>query len=285
MPPLNVDLAKDNEETLEDAYQHRYAEAELRHKDWIFRHFVDYVSNNKRLGVNIRSNILLKFLTPNPSPVRASPYEKYKNYHTLVDEQVFPDDKNYNRRKEMEEMLGFGSEKKAIYYVMLSTGNEGIQRYGEYCLILKNEPKIVDNVSFLANDSYSYLFSYYGEPYRPFHIDRALWSNVEKLVAVKHFNAIVEREQPFSAIETDNLVLDAIRPDFIEGHLYLSGGGFTAQDIDEVRVSHKQMTRFLFLQTKHDIIGMSSKTEFSEYWTHKEILTLLESHRIKLVIV
>jgi len=282
VPPRNVDVAKGNSQALRASYDHRNAEAELQRKDFVFRHFVDYVNGNKALGVNIRPKFLLKLLTPIPGIPPT--LETYKNYHDLVKANALPNDDKYKRRCAIEDMLGFGAEKEAIYYVMLNTGNEGIQRYGKYCIILKDDPTIRTKVSFLANDSYSYLFSYYGDPQRPFNIDRAEWSNVEQLIAVKHSNAIMQREEPFSSSQIDNLILDAIRPNFIEAHLYINGG-FDLRHLKEVRISHEEMARFLALHAKYHLSGISNKTEYAEYWTDTEIIRYLEVANIPLRVV
>jgi hypothetical protein len=88
-------------------------------------------------------------------------------------------------------------------------------------------------VSFLKQNSLAYR----KDEYSKLKQDVALWENVHQLAAIKHQDAIKERESPFTQDEINLLVLfysATLRlSEFVEAHIL---GKITPADVSEVRL-------------------------------------------------
>jgi len=154
------------------------------------------------------------------------------NIHELIQRRMRKAEATpyYRKRCEVEDELGFiGEAKTQIYYGCLNTGN-----FGLCCLILKPMTEISCRVSFLRQNSLSYRKHQYPQ----LKFDVALWENVHQLAAIKHKDAIKQKETPFSALDISVLVLfystTLQLSEFIEAHIW---DKITPSDISEMRLA------------------------------------------------
>ncbi len=140
----------------------------------------------------------------------------------------------YQNRCSIEEALGYTEEiRKNIYYGALNTGNLGAINFGLCCLVLKPTSSLKFRVSFLKQNSLAYR----KDEYPKLKQDVALWENVYQLTAIKHQDAIKERESLFTQDEINLLVLFCSATlrlsEFVEAHIW---GKITSADVSEVRL-------------------------------------------------
>ena len=125
---INVEKAKANIGDL----QRELETVKEQVKEEILIDFLDQIADENRLRVSVNTNYrgLIGFLTDGI----------YKNRHNLVAERKRSVKRGSYKREFAEEILGFGEEKRNIYYGALNTGNCGLTLYNTpYCLILKPE--------------------------------------------------------------------------------------------------------------------------------------------------
>ena len=222
----NVAIAEANRENLEKQYRRITSEAETGGYLNRLSQFVAHIKTAKRVSINLSTQSLLKFLQTG----------EYLNIHELIErgmrkrQAVF----YYQSRCSIEETLGYTEEiRKNIYYGALNTGNQGAINFGLCCLVLKPTPEMQFRISFLKRNSLAYK----KDEYPKLKQDLALWENVHQLTAIKHQDAIKERESLFTQDEINLLVLfysATLRlSEFVEAHIW---GKITPVDIYEVRL-------------------------------------------------
>ena len=220
----NIAIAEANRENLENQYQQITSEAEVESYLNRLNGFVAHIKTAKRVSINLSTQSLLKFLRTG----------EYLNIHELIErgmrkrEAVF----YYQNRCSIEEALGYTEEsRKHIYYGALNTGNLGAINFGLCCAVLKPTSEMQLHVSFLKQNSLAYR----KDEYSKLKQDVALWENVYQLTAIKHQDAIKERESPFTPDEINRLILfysATLRlSEFIEAHIW---GKINPADISEV---------------------------------------------------
>lgn len=222
----NVAIAEANREYLEEQYQIITSEVETGSYLNRLNEFVSHIKTAKQVSINLSTRSLPKFLRTG----------EYLNIHELIElgirkrESVF----YYQSRCAVEAALGYTEEiRKNIYYGALNTGNLGAINFGLCCLVLRPTSSLQLRVSFLKQNSLSYRRTEYPKLKQ----DVALFGNVHQLTAIKHQDAIKEREAPFSEDDINLLVLfysATLRlSDFVEAHIW---GEITPADVSEVRL-------------------------------------------------
>ncbi len=111
---INVEKATANIENL----QREFEAVKKQVKEEILIDFLDQIADENRLRVSVNTNYrgLMGFLTDGI----------YKNRHNLVAEGKRSVRRASYKREFAEDILGFGEEKKNIYYGALNTGNCGM---------------------------------------------------------------------------------------------------------------------------------------------------------------
>ena len=222
----NVAQAKANKDAIEKQYQKIREEADTGSYLKRLNEFVSHIKTQKRVSINMSTQSLVKFLRTG----------EYLNIHELIErgqrrrESAF----YYQKRCSIEKALGYTEEiRKNIYYGALNTGNLGAVNFGLCCIVLKPKSEFQLRVSFLKQNSLSYRKAEYPKLKQ----DIALWLNVHQLAAIKHQDAIKERESPTKDDDINSLVLfysATLRlSDFIEAHIW---GKITPADVSEVRL-------------------------------------------------
>ncbi len=225
----NVLIAEANRTNLSEKFQQLQEEAAQQEFSNRLDEFVIHVQTQKCVSINLSSLSLLKFFQTG----------EYLNIHELIQRGMRKAESTayYRRRCEVEDALGFiGEVKTQIYYGCLNTGNLGACNFGLFCLVLKATTEISRSISFLEQNSLSYRKRQYPQ----LKLNVALRDNVHQLAAIKHQDAIKQREIPFSTPDINFLVLfysAALRlSEFIEAHIW---GKITPSDISEMRLPKK----------------------------------------------
>lgn len=239
---INVERARANIENL----QRQVETVRKQVREDILIDFLDGIADESRLRVSVNTNYkgLMGFLTDGV----------YKNRHNLVGEGKLSVKRSSYRREFAEEILGFGEEKRNIYYGALNTGNGGITLYNApYCLILKQE-SIANRTSFLTDNSFAYVMEradrkgvFIQNPEREPLNNMAIWNNVNQLAAIKHIKTLASRQELFSERELNDLLCN--NANFIEAHIF---GNFNIGDIEEIRLPNNFVTEMMFLQNFPD---------------------------------
>jgi len=264
---INVEKAEDNIENL----QREFETVKKQAKEEILIDFLDKIADENRLRVSVNTDYkgLIGFLTDGI----------YKNRHNLVAEGKRSVKRASYRREFAEEILGFGEEKRSIYYGALNTGNCGLTLYDTpYCLILKQK-SIAHRTSFLKDNSFAYVMEradrkgvLVKNPEREPLNDMAIWNNVNVLAAIKHIKTLVSRQEPFSKRELNDLLCN--EANFIEAHIF---GNFSIKDIEEIRLPNNFVTEMMFWQNFPDRTKLDhfDRTSLSSY--EKSIIKIKEN--------
>ncbi len=235
---INVEKARANIGNI----QREFETVKKQVEEAILIDFLDQVADENRLRVSVNTDYkgLIGFLTDGI----------YKNRHNLVTEGKRTVKRSSYKREFAEEIIGFGEEKRNIYYGALNTGNCGIILYDTpYCLILKPE-SIAHRTSFLKDNSFAYVMERADRKgllvqnlERELLNDMAIWNNVNQLAAIKHIKTLASRQEPFSQRELNDFLCDDVN--FIEAHIF---GSFGIKNIEEIRLPNNFVTQMMFWQ-------------------------------------
>jgi len=270
---INVEKARANIENL----QRELETVKKQVREDILIDFLDGIANESRLRVSVNTDDigLSGFLTDGI----------YKNRHNLVAEGKRSVKRSSYKREFAEGILGFGEEKKKIYYGALNTGNCGITFYDTpYCLILKPE-SIAHRTSFLKDNSFAYVMErtdrkgvlVQNPECEPLN-DIAIWNNVNQLAAIKHIKTLAIRQELFSERELNDLLCNDAN--FIEAHIF---GTFSIKDIEEIRLPNNFVTEMMFRQNFPDRTKLDS-TENMLLNRYEESIIKIKENSIKITI-
>jgi len=270
---INIEKAKANIENL----QREFGRVKEQVKEEILMDFLDQIADENRLRVSVNTDYkgLIGFLTDGI----------YKNRHNLVAEGRRSLKRASYRREFAEDILGFGEEKRNIYYGALNTGNCGIILYDiPYCLILK-PGSTAHRMSFLKDNSFAYVMEradrrgvLVKNPEREPLNDIAIWNNVNILAAIKHIKTLASRQEAFSKRELNDLLCNEVN--FIEAHIF---GSFSIEDIEEIRLPNNFVTEMMFWQNFPDKTKLAPLEQMSLN-SYEESIIKIKEHDIKITI-